>query len=315
MDEPRPIEPPMEEINIPEIPEEAPVETGGESLEDILKQLQEDSAKLPEEQAVVPDINASGESAASMEAINRLQAEQATGRDMVRVRRDGTVEPLLQADRVDATPYPGDTILQRGVGADPTKWTVRDSGKDANIGAAIAKADAWKQTQETAKQVTTTEQPTEPLPVIEPTVEPETNPQPLTHNDVEAGGWRGQYGWAMKNKSDIYADVKPLFENRPDIDVGKFAQFKSIIRGNLASGGATFRRLMNDPRITWVSNLVDEGRNIARKNTDKVLNKLDTSFAQVKGYASRKDLYQTINDYLKQVEPKDARAEQVHKDI
>lgn len=70
--------------------------------------------------------NASGESAASVEAINRVQSEKAAGQNRYLIDRDGTVTPLTGVDAVDAVARPGQVIVQRGVGAEP--YTILDRG-------------------------------------------------------------------------------------------------------------------------------------------------------------------------------------------
>lgn len=72
--------------------------------------------------------NASGESAASLEAINRQRDEQAQGRTRALIDRYGNVEPLVGADAVDAKARDGQVIVQRGIGREP--WTVLDHGGD-----------------------------------------------------------------------------------------------------------------------------------------------------------------------------------------
>jgi hypothetical protein len=70
--------------------------------------------------------NASGESAASVEAINRVAAEKAAGQNRFVIEQDGTVRPLTGVDSVDAVARPGQVIVQRGVGAEP--YSVLDRG-------------------------------------------------------------------------------------------------------------------------------------------------------------------------------------------
>jgi hypothetical protein len=70
--------------------------------------------------------NASGESAASAEAISRVAEEKAKGQDRFVLHADDTVTPLTGVDAVDAKARPGDVIVQRGVGKDP--YTVLDRG-------------------------------------------------------------------------------------------------------------------------------------------------------------------------------------------
>jgi hypothetical protein len=85
--------------------------------------------------------NASGESAASQEAINRVAREKAAGQ--VRARwSGGKVTQLTGPDAVDQRVGPKDIVLQRGVGKN--KWTVLNSGKDvkqSDIARAIAEAE------------------------------------------------------------------------------------------------------------------------------------------------------------------------------
>lgn len=78
--------------------------------------------------------NASGESSASLEAINRAAQEQAAGLTRMRINEDGTVQLLLGVDAVDAKARGGQIIVQRGVGN--KEWTVLGRGpdvKDAHI--------------------------------------------------------------------------------------------------------------------------------------------------------------------------------------
>lgn len=70
--------------------------------------------------------NASGESSASVEAINRVAAEKAAGQNRYLIDRDGTVTPLVGVDAVDAVARPGQVIVQKGVGAE--KYAVLDRG-------------------------------------------------------------------------------------------------------------------------------------------------------------------------------------------
>lgn len=76
--------------------------------------------------------NASGESAASLEAIGRLREEAAQGRQRLLVDRDGTVRPLIGVDAVDQVARPGQVILQRNVGKDD--WTVMSAGEGVTQG-------------------------------------------------------------------------------------------------------------------------------------------------------------------------------------
>jgi hypothetical protein len=70
--------------------------------------------------------NASGESAASMEAINRGKIEAAEGRDRFLVDQDGKMWPIRGVEAADATAPKGSIIIQKGVGATP--YTILDRG-------------------------------------------------------------------------------------------------------------------------------------------------------------------------------------------
>jgi hypothetical protein len=70
--------------------------------------------------------NASGESAASAEAISRVAREKAKGQDRFVLHADDTVTPLSGVGAVDAKARAGDVIVQRGIGKDP--YTILDRG-------------------------------------------------------------------------------------------------------------------------------------------------------------------------------------------
>lgn len=70
--------------------------------------------------------NASGESAASVEAINRVKSEKAAGQDRVMIDPDGAGTPLQGVDAVDATAPKGRLIVQRGVGKND--YSILDRG-------------------------------------------------------------------------------------------------------------------------------------------------------------------------------------------
>lgn len=66
--------------------------------------------------------NASGESSASLEAINRVRDEKSAGQQRMLIDRDGSVRPLFGVDSVDTFARQGQVIVQRGIGREP--WTV-----------------------------------------------------------------------------------------------------------------------------------------------------------------------------------------------
>lgn len=69
--------------------------------------------------------NASGESEASLEAINRVKEEKELGRTRLLLDKDGTVRPLEGVQAVDTFARDGQVIVQRGVGN--KEWTVISS--------------------------------------------------------------------------------------------------------------------------------------------------------------------------------------------
>jgi hypothetical protein len=83
--------------------------------------------------------NASGESAASMEAQSRLAQEKARGQVRLMVDKSGAVRPLIGVDAVDTMARAGQVVLQRGVGA--KEWTVLSQGDDVKA-SAVARARA-----------------------------------------------------------------------------------------------------------------------------------------------------------------------------
>lgn len=97
----------------------------GAGQSSLFGQAAEDAAML--EDPLVEN-NASGESSASIEAINRVREEREAGRDRVLIDRDGSVRPLTGVDAVDTFARDGQVIVQRGVGRD--EWTVLSSGTD-----------------------------------------------------------------------------------------------------------------------------------------------------------------------------------------
>ena len=70
--------------------------------------------------------NASGESAASLEAQSRVAQEKNKGQVRLLISRDGTVRPLFGVDSVDQRAGAGQVIVQRNVGRNA--WTVLEEG-------------------------------------------------------------------------------------------------------------------------------------------------------------------------------------------
>ncbi len=72
--------------------------------------------------------NASGDSAASAEAVSRHDAEQARGRYRYIINNDRSVTPLYGVDAADTNAARGQVIVQRGIGDKP--YTVLSHGTD-----------------------------------------------------------------------------------------------------------------------------------------------------------------------------------------
>ena len=102
--------------------------------------------------------NASGESAASLEAQSRAEQERAKGQTRLLVRRDGTIQPLFGVGAVDQRAGSGQVILQKGIGRDT--WTVLEEGTDVTKSLrARALAVAGKYGEKASPQRAQTETP------------------------------------------------------------------------------------------------------------------------------------------------------------
>jgi hypothetical protein len=86
----------------------------------------------PDEQAAALGLNASGESAASQEAISRAATEKAKAQVRFLVdTRSGHYKPLIGGvDAVDAQPGPHEILVQMGVNKDPSVPTILAQGKN-----------------------------------------------------------------------------------------------------------------------------------------------------------------------------------------
>jgi len=103
--------------------------TAADALRHVADQQEAAEKHSPEQYKADNDLytnNASGESSASVEAINRLRDEKAAGQSRMLVDRDGSVRPLFGVDAVDTFARPGQIIVQRGIGKEP--WTVISDG-------------------------------------------------------------------------------------------------------------------------------------------------------------------------------------------
>lgn len=70
--------------------------------------------------------NASGESAASFEAVSRVEDEKAKGQSRFRIDPNGDITPLHGVDAVDARAPMGHIVVQKGIGDEP--YTILDRG-------------------------------------------------------------------------------------------------------------------------------------------------------------------------------------------
>lgn len=70
--------------------------------------------------------NASGESSASLEAINRTRREQAQGHDRFLIDQDGKMWPIRGVEAADAVAPKGSIIVQKGIGGEP--YSILDRG-------------------------------------------------------------------------------------------------------------------------------------------------------------------------------------------
>ncbi len=100
--------------------------------------------------------NGSGDSAASVEAINRAAQEQALGRTRALVNlRTGQVTRIdSNVDSVDMLAPPNTAIMQKGVGKDPNAWVILDHNSkmpqhevDAAMPRVQAQLSQWEKTQ------------------------------------------------------------------------------------------------------------------------------------------------------------------------
>lgn len=81
---------------------------------------------VPEDLMTHLENNASGESSASMEAINRTRREQAQGQDRFLIDQDGKMWPIRGVESADATAPRGSIIVQKGIGGEP--YSILDRG-------------------------------------------------------------------------------------------------------------------------------------------------------------------------------------------
>lgn len=104
------------------------------------------------------DVNASGESAASQEAIGRVASEKAQGITRVRVKKNGEEVPLFGPDAVDATAGKGETIVKRFADG---REEVQDSGAGANYRGPKPKGDIFEEPKAMAAAAGAEQAPTD----------------------------------------------------------------------------------------------------------------------------------------------------------
>lgn len=86
------------------------------------------------------EINGSGDSSASMEAMNRARDEKDAGQTRLLIDRDGTIEEMTGVDAVDRHARTGQIIIQRGIGRD--EWTILSQGNDVSPALAQGRINA-----------------------------------------------------------------------------------------------------------------------------------------------------------------------------
>lgn len=111
-----------------------------EELPQVLEDFRAEEISLEEFERAQLEVNASGESAASLEAISRFEQEQARGQIRVKIGRDGIVTPLVGPTAVDTKARPGEVIAQRGIGKE--EWTVLDQAEDVGKSGVARAMDA-----------------------------------------------------------------------------------------------------------------------------------------------------------------------------
>jgi hypothetical protein len=87
--------------------------------------------------------NGSGESSASVEAMNRIADEKVAGQHRMVIEPNGNVRPLLGVDAVDYFPKKGEIVVQRNIGKN--EWTsLYDSGLGKDVEAGRINASSGK---------------------------------------------------------------------------------------------------------------------------------------------------------------------------
>ena len=124
-------------------------------LIDYLQKVKRDINGPAVDEATV-STNGSGDSAASQEAINRVASEQAKNQPRYMVNlRTGQATPMpATVDAVDQLALPHTAIMQKGIGKDPSAWTVLDHNSKLpqyEIDAAMPRISAQLDTMEGAK--------------------------------------------------------------------------------------------------------------------------------------------------------------------
>lgn len=100
--------------------------TLAELLEDLRDHPDVMSQGVPEGIMTRTQNNASGESPASIEAINRMRREQAQDQDRFLIDPDGKMWPVRGVEAADARAPKGSIIVQKGIGGEP--YSILDRG-------------------------------------------------------------------------------------------------------------------------------------------------------------------------------------------
>ena len=251
-------------------------ESGSLNMDEIMKGLEELASKMEKSKSVnAIRNNASGESSASLEAQSRLASETAKGQNRVRVKANGEVEPIIGVDAVDAKAYPGEVILQKGIGKE--EWTVLDSKGDVPRAKAIlgrSQSGAWTPfaKKEKSELASKNMQAMERIPGAKKNLKYMLDPENLD-----------------------YATAKKELMNTPDIKAGDF-------RNNVLSGGQMMSQFFKNDLITWSIGMVKhyaEKSRIAIRDTEKSVIEAVQAVKKVEG----KDSLISVMDSLARGEP------------
>lgn len=311
----------LEKEAIPFVPRS---QKGSLELGEIMKGLEEMAARMkPQEQAQDFRNNASGDSSASLEAQSRLVQETSEGKDRVIVRANGRVEPLIGTDAVDAQARnPGDVILQRGIGKD--EWTVLDN-KNGNVPAAIAQAKkqwvpkkqsgAWtpfSSSKEVNKQYKSFDEFKASLPedLQEHAAQVWSemggkSPDKSVIEKHSADSKLSQYLQHVgRNKSDKWEDNRESVIAGGDMTEGKF-------KDAFSQGGASRKRLEENLGATYITNVINWGKQDSKAQAFRYLHELDKGIAGIRSFFGKNDeVHKALTSIAQDKLPADGKARQ-----